>query len=75
VLYLLGLAGIEASCCGKGGCAFIKVPGYIRFWKKEINESGHTVSEVERIVAEDSQREIRKILEEKHPGFKQIEFL
>ncbi|MBI5968245.1 MAG: hypothetical protein HY882_10370 [Deltaproteobacteria bacterium] len=75
VLYFLGLAGIEASCCGRGGCAFIKVPGYIRFWKKKINESGQAVSEVERIAAEDSQKEIRKILEEKHPGFKQIEFL
>ena len=22
VLYFLGMAGIEASCCGTGGCAF-----------------------------------------------------
>jgi len=75
VLYFVGLAGIEASCCGSGGCAFIKVPGYVRSWKKEENEFGQPISEVESIRAEDVQREIRVILEDKHPGFKQIEFL
>jgi hypothetical protein len=33
------------------------------------------LSEVERIVDEESQREIRRILGEKYPGFNQIEFL
>jgi hypothetical protein len=75
VLYFLGIAGIEASCCGTGGCAFIKVPGYVRSWKKTRNEFGQPVSEVERIVHEDSQKEVKRILEEKHPSFRQIEFL
>ncbi|MBM4330440.1 MAG: hypothetical protein FJ117_04295 [Deltaproteobacteria bacterium] len=75
VLYLVGLAGIEASCCGTGGCAFIKVPGYVHFWKKSRNEFGQSISEIERIESPGRQREISKILLEKHPGFAQVEFL
>jgi hypothetical protein len=75
VLYLVGMAGIETSCCGTGGCAFIKVPGYIRDWKKGRNETGRPVSEVERVEAQDQRKEIQDLLKEKHPGFSQIEFL
>lgn len=75
VLYLVGMAGIEASCCGTGGCAFIKVPGAIRAWKKRRDKTGRPVSEVERIEAPDQRKEIQDLLKERHPGFSQIEFL
>lgn len=75
VLYFLGLVDVEASCCGRGGWAFIKVPGYILSWKTAVNPFGQPVSEVEGIVAEDDQKEVRKILQEKYPGFRQVEFL
>lgn len=75
VFYLLGIAGVESSCCGTRGCAFIKVPGYILSWKKGWSPSGQCVSEVERIVGEESQKAIRNILQAKHPGFQQVEFL
>ena len=75
VLYLVGMAAIESSCCGTGGCAFIKVPGYIRSWKKRRSEAGQPISEVERIEARDQQEEIKEFLKEKHPGFSQVEFL
>jgi hypothetical protein len=75
VLYLVGMAGIEASCCGTGGSAFIKVPGYIRAWKKGRNEAGLPVSEVERIEAYGQRKEIQGLLQERHPGFTQVEFL
>ena len=75
VLYLVGMAGIESSCCGTGGCAFIKVLGYIRTWKKGRSESGQPISEVERIDARDQQIEIQEFLKERHPGFSQVEFL
>jgi hypothetical protein len=51
------------------------VAGYVRSWKKTRNALGQPVSEVERIQGEDRQREIQRILEEKHPDFKQVEFL
>ena len=75
VLYFLGMAGIETSCCGPGGSAFIKVPGYVRSWKKFRNALGQPVSEVEQIQREDCRREIQSILEERHPGFRQVEFV
>ncbi len=75
VLYLVGMAGIEASCCGTGGCAFIKVPGYIRAWKKGRNEAGRPVSEVERIEVHAQRKEIQSLLMERHPDFTQVEFL
>ena len=75
VYYLVGMASVESSCCGARGCAFIKVPGYVFFWKKRMDEHGQWISEIERIEGAENQREIRKILEEKYPGFSQIEFL
>ena len=75
VLYLQGVASIESSCCGTGGCGFIKVPGYIHSWKKTQTEMGRPISEIERIEAEGQQEEIREILRKNHPGFSQIEFL
>ncbi len=75
VLYLLGTAVVESSCCGRGGCAFIKVPGFVLSWKKGWSKSGQPISEVERIVSEKNQAAIRRVLQEKFPGFPQVEFL
>lgn len=30
VLYLVGYAVIDKSCCGPGGCGYALVPGYIK---------------------------------------------
>lgn len=75
VLYFLGIASVESSCCGPTGWAFIKVPGYIRSWKNKITEKGELLSEIEPITAPETKREIAKILLDKHPEFKQIEFI
>ena len=75
VLYFVGIAGLEASCCGRGGGAFAKVPGFILSWKTKKDEFGILVSEVDRIKDEKSQREIIKLLKERHPQVTQIDFL
>ncbi len=75
VLFFIGFAGVEASCCGRGGCAFINVPGYLHAWRINFSKSGRPVSEIERITDEGSQKEIRQILREKYPIFTQVEFL
>ncbi len=75
VLYLLGVAVVESSCCGRGGCAFIKVPGYIRSWQSEVTASGQHLSEVELISSAEEQKEIRRILQEKYPECAQINFI
>lgn len=74
VLYLLGMAAVESSCCGPGGCAFIKVPGYIHSWKEKVTAAGHFISEIESITSATSQKEIAKSLLDMHPECSQVEF-
>ena len=33
VLYLVGYAVVDTSCCGVGGCAYAMVPGVVKKWK------------------------------------------
>jgi hypothetical protein len=75
VLYFIGIAGLDASCCGRSGCAFAKVPGIVRHWKKKRDKFGRLVSEVERITDAKSQEEISQWLRERYPQVTQIEFL
>ncbi len=49
VLYVVGQAVIESSCCGVGSWGYALVPGYIINWQKQTNEAGLPVSEVEPV--------------------------
>ena len=73
VLYVIGRAVIESSCCGVGNWGYALVPGYIVNWQKEKNEAGLPVSEVEPIWDEATRNEIRKIIKEEE-NISQIEF-
>lgn len=73
VLYVVGQAVIESSCCGAGGWSYIMVPGYIRRWQKETDNSGLSVSEVEPITDEEARRNISRIIAERE-GISQVEF-
>ena len=64
VLYVVGRAVIESSCCGVGDWRYSLVPGYILNWQGETNETGLPVSEVEPISDEKSRSDIRKIVKE-----------
>lgn len=75
ILYFLGVAAIESSCCGPGGCVFIKVPGYIHSWKKGISASGRYISEIESIASTAEQKEITQLLLEKYPECGQVDFI
>jgi hypothetical protein len=75
VLYFIGIAGLDASCCGRSGGAFAKVPGFILNWKTKKEESGRLASEVDRVKDEKSQSEIVQLLKERYPQVTQIEFL
>ncbi|MDY7032667.1 MAG: hypothetical protein SVY10_12270 [Thermodesulfobacteriota bacterium] len=65
VLYILGHAAVDNSCCGVGGCRYALVPGYLIGWKSKTCDSGKPISEVETISDEDSRRELTRILKEK----------
>ncbi len=73
VLYVVGVAGIDNSCCGAAGCRFINIPGYILSWKKKGGDSSPGISEVDPITDEEEQREIKEILDIGYP-YSQIYF-
>ena len=68
VIYILGQACIEASCCGAANWSYIQVPGF--FVRKHIRGGGSTlpVSEIETIQDEEDRNTIRQSLTKKHPG-------
>lgn len=65
VLYLVGYAVVDRSCCGVGGCAYAMVPGYVRAWKYKQNETDEPVSQVEPVGTADEQRAISQLIQKK----------
>ena len=62
VLYSIGNAMVDSSCCGKWGCRYALVHGYVRNHKFEQNATGLFISEVEPITSEDTQEIIKMLL-------------
>lgn len=65
VLYFIGHAAFDTSCCGEGGCAYAFVAGFIKHWKVKKNKQGHDISQIEKIEDESIRKEIISILKEK----------
>ena len=65
VLYVVGNAIVDSSCCGVGGCRYALVPGYVREFKTRQDKHGLWVSEVEPIVDKATRQEISRVLKEK----------
>ena len=63
VLYIVGSAVVDTSCCGAGGCGFAIVPGYIVSWKTKTDEQGKFISEVEPVSDKSTQKRITKLIE------------
>ena len=63
VLYVIGRAVVESSCCGTGNWTYGVVPGYIVNWQNTKNEEGLPVSEVEPIRDDKIRENIRRIIE------------
>jgi hypothetical protein len=63
VLYLVGHAAFDTSCCGAGGCAYALVPGFILDWKSKTNEDGLALSQVKSIRDEEAQRELQQLIQ------------
>jgi hypothetical protein len=72
-LYALGIATLDNSCCGRSGCRFLFIPGYLHSWKTKTNDLGIPVSEVEPIVDQQKQAAIRDFLSACYP-YSQINF-
>jgi hypothetical protein len=68
LVYILGYACIEASCCGAANWSYIQVPGFLV--RKHIRSGGRTppASEIETIQGEEDRNTIRQSLTKKYPG-------
>ena len=65
VLYQVGYAVVDTSCCGAGGCAYALVPGIIRDWKYQKDNTGAFTSRIEPIRDAEWQQEIRRLIQKK----------
>ncbi len=65
ILYLVGCAVVDTSCCGIGGCAYVRVPGFVRQWKYKKTSSDESVSQVEPVADPKVQDAVRKIIRQK----------
>lgn len=74
VLYVVGVAILDRTCCGAGGCRFLNVPGYLLRWKCGTDGEGKPVSRVEPVLDPDDRHTIRTLLEGRFPH-SQINFL
>jgi hypothetical protein len=63
LLYLVGHAAFDTSCCGPGGCAYALVPGFVTNWRNSRTEEGLAVSQVEPVREPDVQSDIRGLIE------------
>ena len=73
VLYVVGQAVIDSSCCGQGSWGYILVPGYIVRWQGKKNEAGLPVSEVEPVSDRAVRDDVGRIIDETE-SISQIQF-
>ena len=62
LLYFLGRAVFDSTCCGISGCAYALVPGFILEWQSKKNGLGLPVSLVEPIHSQTQKSEIRRMI-------------
>lgn len=62
ILYVIGYAVVDSSCCGVGGCGYAKVPGYLLDWKTKSNEDQYPVSRVEPITDRETRKVVRHVI-------------
>lgn len=67
ILFAVGIALVDNSCCGVGGCRFIRVPGYVVSWKNTTDGSDLPVSTIEPIKNEEERKDIKNLLDKKYP--------
>ena len=65
ILYVVGNAVVDSSCCGVWGCRYALVPGYVRQFKTRQDEQGLWISEVEPIIDRAARQEITRAIKEK----------
>jgi hypothetical protein len=65
LLYFVGHAVVDTSCCGVGGCGYVVVPGFILQWKYKKTASGYFVSCLKPIRDQATQTDIKRLIEKR----------
>ena len=65
LLYFVGHAVFDTSCCGVGGCGYALVPGFVLQWKYKNTESGHFVSRLKPIRDQTIQKDVKRLIEKR----------
>ncbi len=74
VLYAVGNAVADSSCCGYWGCRYAVVPGYVVRWKYRLDVNGRSVSSVEPLSDPEVRQDITRFLE-RNEAVTQVQFL
>ena len=69
LLYTVGTACIEASCCGVGSWNYLRVEGYVA----EAGAGADGTIEIDTVEATEEKTAITRLLLDKHPGVR-VEF-
>lgn len=69
ILYFVGYAVLDSTCCGVGGCAYVLVPGFIKQWKCKKNQDDCFVFKVNPIRDEVLQKDVRRLIQKKEMVF------
>jgi len=62
ILYVVGQATVDGSCCANGDWDYALVPGFILNWQNSKNESGQPTSEIEPITDFDTRTAISQLI-------------
>lgn len=74
LLYLIGAAILDTTCCGTGGCAYALVPGFIRQWQYKTDANGRPVSQVSPVAGDRLRERVRAIILKKE-SVHQVDFM
>ena len=73
ILYLVGGAVFDGTCCGYTGFGYALVPGFIVNWKYKTDTDGMPVSRLEPVRLKAEQEEIRSLIKQKE-SIDQVKF-
>jgi hypothetical protein len=74
ILYLIGTAIFDTTCCGTGGCAYALVPGMILKWQYKKDADSRPVSRVKSISGDRIRKKIREMILKKESVY-QVDFM
>ncbi len=73
VLYLIGCAVFDTTCCGAGGVCYARVPGFLKALHYKTGKDGRPVSRVSPITDIQARKEIRQAISRRET-VQQVEF-